>query len=77
MLQDKRTDLDAEKRRKLLDRMVAEVSRANPDLYYRSTSEVAVEIRRHIAEDAALNSAERELLEGLSAEDIQMILSLH
>lgn len=77
MLHDKRQDLDAEKQKRLLERMVAELSRENPELYYRATSDIAQEIRRHVDEGARLNADERELLARLTPKDIQMILSLH
>lgn len=77
MLHDKRQDLDAEKQKALLERMVAELSRENPDLYYRSTSDIAQEIRRHVDEGAQLNADERALLAPLTPKDIQVILSLH
>ncbi|MEM9059104.1 MAG: hypothetical protein AAGD13_01460 [Pseudomonadota bacterium] len=77
MLQDKNADLDAEKRKKLLRRLVEELSRSNPDLYYQSTNEIARQIRQHIDESASVNKDERELMERLSQRDIEVLLSLH
>lgn len=77
MLQDKRNELDAEKRRQLLDRLVTELGRTDPDLYYRTTSEIALALKRRIDAGEGLNGPERELLDGLSVEDIKFILSLH
>ncbi|MBO9479461.1 hypothetical protein J7382_18095 [Shimia sp. R11_0] len=77
MLQEKRKDLDSEKQKKLLQRMVAELSHLYPDLYYQPTSEVADLIRRHVASEAKLNAEEHALLKALSKRDIEVLLSLH
>ncbi|MEM8812019.1 MAG: hypothetical protein AAGF59_05320 [Pseudomonadota bacterium] len=77
MLQDKRVDLDSEKRKKLIQRLLAELSRTQPDLYYQPTSEIARQIKNYIDGDANLIVDERSLLETLSQRDIEVILSLH
>jgi hypothetical protein len=77
MLQDKREDLDAEKRKKLLWRLVAELSREMPDLYYQPTSEIARHIRLCIADGGKLNADERALMDRLGQRDIEVLLSLH
>ncbi|SNS98687.1 hypothetical protein SAMN05421757_10517 [Tropicimonas sediminicola] len=77
MLEEKRKDLDTEKQKALLQRMLTELSRANPDLYYRSTSEIASYIERYVAEEASLLVEERALLERLNQRDIQILLSLN
>lgn len=77
MLHENHKDLDAQKRRKLLERLLGDVSRDAPDLYYRSTSEIGQALLRHIEDTARLHPEERDLLKGLDARDIAMILSLH
>lgn len=77
MLQEKREDLDSEKRKKLLQRLVSDLSRSNSDLYYQSASEIARQIRSHIRDGAGLNADERALMEPLGQRDIEVLLSLH
>ena len=77
MLQDKHKDLDAVKRKRLIERLLGELGRDNPDLYYRSTSDISQMLHGHIAQDARLHPEETALLEGLSARDIAVLLSLH
>ncbi|WP_136439581.1 hypothetical protein [Pacificoceanicola onchidii] len=77
MLQDNRKDLDAERRKPLLERLLKEIGRDNPDLYYRSTSEIAQLIAAHIERGATLHPEERALVQGLSPRDIAVVLSLH
>lgn len=76
-MEDKRQDLDSEKQKKLLERLVDELSRTHVDFYYQPTSEIAYLLKRHIREDAKLTSDERMLVERLSPRDIQIMLSLH
>ncbi len=76
MLRDKRADLDAEKRKRLLERLVAELSRSGLDLYYSATSEVAATIMSYAKSDAKLNADERALIDGLSQRDTEVLLSL-
>lgn len=77
MLQDKRSDLDAEKRKLLLERLMRDLSASDPAFYYRSTSEVAQGIEQRVARGEGLNAEERALLAPLSRRDIQVLLSLH
>lgn len=77
MLQEKRIDLDAEKQRKLLQRLLAELTRSRPDLYYQTTGEIARHIKGYAGDDAVIHQEERELLERLSVRDIEVLLSLH
>lgn len=76
MLQDKRKDLDGEKRKKLLQRLLQELSRARPDLYYQATSEVARQMQAYIKDEAPLNGEERALVAHLEPRDIEVLLSL-
>ncbi|QDG79054.1 hypothetical protein [Labrenzia sp. PHM005] len=77
MLQDKRSELDAEKRRKLITRLLDDLSKENPDLYYQPTSEVAVQIMAHLESDPNLHVEEKALLAPLSQHDIEVLLSMH
>ncbi|QBF30234.1 hypothetical protein CFI11_03245 [Thalassococcus sp. S3] len=76
MLQDKTSDLVAEKRKKLLERLITEVGRGGYDLYYASTSQVATYLLDYASNRAQLNADERALLDGLDQRDIGMILSM-
>jgi len=77
MLQDKRRDLDGEKQKRLLQRLLEELSASSPDLYYQPTSTIALALQAHITEGAALYAEERALLARLSQRDIEVLLSLH
>ncbi|MEL6641157.1 MAG: hypothetical protein AAFP98_07570 [Pseudomonadota bacterium] len=58
-------------------RLLNELSRSRPDLYYQATSEIARQIEDYIQADAGLNGEERALLAPLSARDIEVVLSLN
>ena len=77
MLQDKKTETDAEKRKSILRRLIVDLNRDNPDLYYQPTSEVARLVRQLIATSSKLNADERKLMEKLSNRDLEILLSLH
>ncbi|WP_170334464.1 hypothetical protein [Ruegeria arenilitoris] len=77
MLEEKRKDLDSEKQKKLLFRLVDELSRSSPDLYYRSTSEIAAYLEAYIRKGAKLSAYDRALLTRLSRRDLEVLLSLH
>lgn len=77
MLQDKKSETDAEKIKALLRNLVAELSRENPELYYQPTGEVARVIKDQIMDGSKFNAEERALLEGLSTHDLEVLLSLH
>ncbi|CUH67257.1 hypothetical protein TL5118_02110 [Thalassovita autumnalis] len=76
-LQEKRKDLDVERQKRLLTRLVEELSRSDPELYYRSTSEVAAQIEGLIGKAGRLSLEDRQLLMRLSRRDIEVLLSLH
>ena len=77
MLQDKRKDLDSERQKKLLRGMVEELSKQDPDLYYRSTADIAAMLHGFIAKGGRLELEDRALMKKLSARDIEVLLSLH
>ncbi|MEO0945974.1 MAG: hypothetical protein AAFY06_14240 [Pseudomonadota bacterium] len=77
MLQDKKSETDAERQKVLLRRLVSELSGAYPDFYYQPTSQVARLVKEHISGGKALNADERKLMDPLSTRDIEVLLSLH
>jgi hypothetical protein len=77
MLEEKRKDLDAEKKKKLLHRFVEELSSQDPDLYYRATADIARLIKARIDRSAGLSLEDRELLQGITQRDIEVLLSIH
>ncbi|MEM1387028.1 MAG: hypothetical protein AAF626_08785 [Pseudomonadota bacterium] len=77
MLEEKRKDLDSEKQKRLLRRLLEELSASDPNLYYGSTSDIALMIQDYIESDAKLAQEERALLARLSKRDIEVLLSLH
>lgn len=77
MLEEKRKDLDSEKQKRLLLRLVEELSQSSPDLYYRSTSEIAAYLETYIRGDAQLTVDDRALMTRLSRRDLEVLLSLH
>ncbi|MEM6538908.1 MAG: hypothetical protein AAF742_09270 [Pseudomonadota bacterium] len=77
VLAAKREDLTVEKQKKILERLVGELSRDHIDFYYKSTIDVAYLLRDYIRGKAQLSVDERALVEPLSQRDIQLRLSLH
>ena len=76
-MEEKRADLISEKRKKLLQRLVEELSREHVDFYYKPTTEIAFILKSYIDDKTKLSVEERKLLEPLSQQDIQVLLSLH
>ncbi|MEM9499822.1 MAG: hypothetical protein AAGA28_18015 [Pseudomonadota bacterium] len=76
VLEDRRKDLDSERQKALLRRLVDEMSRRDVDFYYRSTSDVAAFLKQHIEDGTGMSAEERALLAGLSQRDIEVLLSL-
>jgi hypothetical protein len=77
MLRDKRKDLDGEKQKRLLQKLVSDLSRENPNVYYKSTSEIALMLKRTIDAGNGLTTDDRTLLQRLTVRDIEVLLSLH
>ena len=76
VLKDRRSELDGEKQKKLLNGLLNDLSAARPDLYYQPTSAIALQIHDHI-QNTHFNAEETELLRRLSQHDIEVLLSLH
>ncbi|MEM6728173.1 MAG: hypothetical protein AAF618_06710 [Pseudomonadota bacterium] len=77
MLEEKRKDLASERKRALLRRLVSELSAADPDLYYRPTSQIALSVIGYARDGAGLNADEKALLTELTPRDVEVLLSLH
>ncbi|MEM7747795.1 MAG: hypothetical protein AAF346_06050 [Pseudomonadota bacterium] len=77
MLHDERKDLDSERQKKLLRRLVEDLTNSRPDLYYQSTSEIARQIAELIKSGGHLSADDRALLQKLSQRDIAVLLSLN
>ena len=77
MLQDKRADLDGEKQKALLMRLISALSAERPDLYYQPTAEVARQVLDYARDQADLGQEDRALLKRLSNRDVEVLLSLH
>ncbi|MEL7165328.1 MAG: hypothetical protein AAFY52_02870 [Pseudomonadota bacterium] len=77
MLEDKKEDLSGEKVKRLLERMVRDLGREHPDLYYQPTSHIARLLHERIAKADTLNGEERELTAHLGQRDIQVLLSMN
>ena len=61
-MEEKREDLISEKRKKLLQRLVEELSREHIDFYYKSTAEIAFVLKNYIDDKTKLSVEERKLL---------------
>ena len=70
-------ELTSTKQKKLLQRLVEELSREDSNFYYQPTSEIAFALKKRIDDKTTLTAEETKLLEPLSRHDIQVILSLH
>lgn len=77
MLQDKKSETDAERKKVLLRRLLSDLSEANPDLYYQPTSAIARLLKDQISSGKMLNADDRKLMEPLSSRDLEVMLSLH
>lgn len=76
-MEEKHNDLVGVKRRKILLRMVEELSANRHDYYYEPTVEIARALKHQIDGGINLTQNEMELLKSLSERDIQVILSLN
>ncbi|MEL6551248.1 MAG: hypothetical protein AAFQ54_13480 [Pseudomonadota bacterium] len=77
MLEDKRVDLDAEKQKRVLRRLVEDLTRESADIYYQPTSVIARIVKAQVEAGKGLNADELDLLRRLSQRDIEVLLSLH
>ncbi|MEM7596876.1 MAG: hypothetical protein AAF382_04205 [Pseudomonadota bacterium] len=77
MLQDKRKDLDGERQKRLLQKLVSDLSHENPNVYYMPTAGIAALLHETIKTGGRLAAEDRELLQRLTSRDIEVLLSLH
>ena len=77
MRDPERKELDAERKKTLLRRIVDDLTNSRPDLYYQSTSEIARQIAELIKSGGQLSADDRALLQKLTQRDIAILLSLN
>ncbi len=76
-MEDKRSDLKSTHQKEVIQEIIEDLNKSHPNFYYRSTTEVAAEIKKYIHEGGHLNHTQHELVKDLSRRDIQILLSLH
>lgn len=76
-MKDKRKDLDGERQKVLLQKLVSDLSHENPNVYYMPTAGIAVLLHDTIQTGGRLSAEDRELLKRLTLRDIEVVLSLH
>lgn len=67
-------ELDADKKRKVINKVVQKLSDENPNFYYTNSSEIANLVKEEF-DNNNLNKDELDLVKDLSAEDIHILLS--
>lgn len=75
-MEEKRSNLRSEKQRRLIEQLVNDLSRLDPNFYYQTTSEIAHILKDYIENDAGLVREDKELLSPLSVKDLQVLLSI-
>ena len=75
-MEEKRKDLDVEKQKKIIFNLVEKLSLSDPDLYYRSTSEIALILKNLIDSRENLLDVDRELVSDLTQRDIELRLGI-
>jgi len=75
-MEEKRKDLDVEKQKKIIFNLVEKLSLSDPDLYYRSTSEIALIVKNLIDSRENLLDVDRELVSDLTQRDIELRLGI-
>lgn len=68
---------DQEKRRKILTKIIQDLSKTNKDMYYNSTSDTSNEIKKYIEDKNDLSKNELDLVGDMTARDISLILSIN
>ena len=76
-MEEKRKDLKDSKQRELLDNLMQKLSHEHPSFYYMSTVDIANELHARIQERTGISQDDYQLLNGLSRQDIQILLSIH
>ncbi len=77
MLREKKSETDAERQKAILMRLIEDVGRQYPDLYYQPTNQIARLIKSYIEQGQNMNADEIKLMKRLRSRDIQIMMSLH
>jgi hypothetical protein len=76
MKEIKKSELvDAEKQKIIINKIIQNLFLEDTSLYYASTIDIAMIIKMKIETPAYLNNADKELVAGLTARDIQNLIS--
>ena len=67
--------LSSEKQRVIIESIVTKIYAEAPGLYYNSTMEIAHYVIEHIKKSKSILNSDKELVENLTPEDIQHLLS--
>ncbi|MFK7890211.1 MAG: hypothetical protein AB8B63_05295 [Granulosicoccus sp.] len=76
-MEETQEELKSQKQKKLLHRLVKDLSSEHMDFYYQPTTEISYALKAHIENTTNLTQVERALLNPLSEYDIQILLSLN
>ncbi|MEM1234981.1 MAG: hypothetical protein AAGH70_12730 [Pseudomonadota bacterium] len=75
MLEDKRSDLESEKRKRVLQDIVQELSAEEPELYYQPTAVIAQMLHQRVQSGEGMTQDRTALLSPLSERDMEVLLS--
>ncbi len=75
-MEEKEKDLVHSKRKALINKILSELSVEHRDLYYLPTVEISALVQERVA-SGKLSKEDTELLNGLSIQDIQVLMSHH
>lgn len=67
---------DQDRKRKVITKIIQELSKTNIDMYYNSTSDTSNAIEDFIKEGRYLNKNEIDLVKDMTAREISLLLSL-
>jgi len=76
-MEEKHKNLKSTKQQKIIEQVMATLSKSHPSFYYLSTIELAVEITDYMQQTGNLLKEDYDLIKDLNHRDIQIILSLH
>jgi len=68
---------EQEKRRKVLTKIIKDLTEDNIDMYYNSTSDTSNLIKDYIEKKKNLSKDELDLVQDMSARDISLLLSIN
>ncbi len=67
-------ELLSDQKKKVIDKIISELSQSDPQLYYTDSSSVASIVKDYI-DDKKLERGHYEMVKDMSAHDIQMLMS--